>query len=461
MLAAAVWPVAVFADQDAVSWGEATTHVYDNLHPYTLNWSGDPLDKGGLSLTDLKTASAGEADIVINQYGDMGAAGILKLSGEGLEDKTERGKSGVLSSVRLEEGAVYLVKRHDGKLAKIRIDAMTGGLMFNKVTFTFVLEDESAASQRPAPAQKGAPAPADAAGEPAANSSVPAVPAVPAVPSVPPSANTGQVSDAAPSAPGSFSIYLRLKSIVVTTEQHGSSTDHFLPVAPFLSEGRTMVPLRFIAEALGAEVKWGAEDQSIELIGNNTRIQLWVNRSQAVVNGQAYELDAPPALEKGTTVVPLRFVSEHMNMNVYYQSGQILITDGENPFFETIASAMEAPPWIEVPEYYYGKWNLWVPGGYARTGSQMNFDGSWDVQYTYTPGADADWLEIRSDGTYTWQYLGEATEGYWGIADLGNIKLYNPPVSLDGEAWTMRYENEEESTIYAWGMEYHATKAGK
>ncbi|MDF2664104.1 MAG: hypothetical protein K0Q94_6895, partial [Paenibacillus sp.] len=96
-----------------------------------------------------------------------------------------------------------------------------------------------------------------------------------------------------------------------------------------------MVPLRFIGEALGAKVVWGAEDQSITLLNNpGITIQLWINNKQAVVNGNTYELDVAPVIHEESAVIPLRFVSEHLNMFVYFNQGDLLITDTENPYFE-------------------------------------------------------------------------------------------------------------------------------
>jgi hypothetical protein len=141
--------------------------VYDKLHP---------LESGGLSLYTGQRTSANDADIVINQYGDMGANGIIQLSGESLEDASQRVRSGFQSSVGLEEGGVYLIRLHDGKLAKIRVDSWFGGFTLSKVSLSFVIEAEMPSS----PPASAAPVPAG-----------PSVPTPPAssVPSTPPAAD--------------------------------------------------------------------------------------------------------------------------------------------------------------------------------------------------------------------------------------------------------------------------------
>src|SRR5690606_18290365 len=76
MPVAAVWA----ADGEKIRWSEVKTGTYEPLRSSTLNWSGDVLGQGGLSLTSMKIVSGKEADIVINQYGAMGANGILKVN---------------------------------------------------------------------------------------------------------------------------------------------------------------------------------------------------------------------------------------------------------------------------------------------------------------------------------------------------------------------------------------------
>lgn len=127
---------------EKITWGNAQQGTYDKLHPYTLNWSGDVLEKGGLNLSTMKlTDKSAEADIVINQYGSMGANGILQVEEE-LQDPTDSDLSGFSNSVKIEKGAVYLVVLHDGSYAKIRIDRYLpeSGLSVNKVFFSYVLE---------------------------------------------------------------------------------------------------------------------------------------------------------------------------------------------------------------------------------------------------------------------------------------------------------------------------------
>jgi hypothetical protein len=87
---------------------------------------------------------------------------------------------------------------------------------------------------------------------------------------------------------------------------------------PQIINGRTMVPLRAIFEALGATVSWEPATSKITATKDETRLELTLNSEQAKVNDKAVILDAPAVSINGRTLVPLRFISENMNMNVLW-----------------------------------------------------------------------------------------------------------------------------------------------
>ncbi len=103
-----------------------------------------------------------------------------------------------------------------------------------------------------------------------------------------------------------------------------------LEVAPFIKDGRTMVPLRFIAEAFGAQVEWIPETKGINITLSLksvvTTIGLQVGNPTAIVNGQVVTLDVAPVIVNGRTFVPLRFVAEAFGAKVDWNSLYQLVT---------------------------------------------------------------------------------------------------------------------------------------
>lgn len=88
---------------------------------------------------------------------------------------------------------------------------------------------------------------------------------------------------------------------------------------PYVVDGVTLVPIRVITEAFGAEVLWNAQERSITLNYSDVTILLHLDSKTAYLNGQAMELLAAPTLSGDTTMIPLRFITENFGADVSYQ----------------------------------------------------------------------------------------------------------------------------------------------
>ncbi|MGN0163397.1 MAG: copper amine oxidase N-terminal domain-containing protein [Candidatus Ornithomonoglobus sp.] len=97
--------------------------------------------------------------------------------------------------------------------------------------------------------------------------------------------------------------------------------------APYVvGEGTTLVPLRVITEAFGAEVEWDGSTQSVNLTYPDVDMTIRIGSKSATVNTHSEELDEAPELNDGTTMVPLRFISETFGATVTYDADTRLIT---------------------------------------------------------------------------------------------------------------------------------------
>jgi len=109
----------------------------------------------------------------------------------------------------------------------------------------------------------------------------------------------------------------------------GAVTAHTMEVAPYTVDGRTMVPARIVAEAFGADVDWVEAENKVVIVLGDKNISLVIGEDYAVVNGESVKLDVPSVETNGRTLVPLRFVSETLGFDVKYIAAtqQILITN--------------------------------------------------------------------------------------------------------------------------------------
>ncbi|MCX7745317.1 MAG: copper amine oxidase N-terminal domain-containing protein [Clostridia bacterium] len=107
----------------------------------------------------------------------------------------------------------------------------------------------------------------------------------------------------------------------------GSVVDFDVP--PQIVEGRTLVPLRKIFEALNANVVWEASTKTITGTKGETRVVLKVGSTQATINGVIKVLDVAPTVIDGRTLVPARFISESLGADVKWdqKNKTVIITN--------------------------------------------------------------------------------------------------------------------------------------
>ena len=86
-------------------------------------------------------------------------------------------------------------------------------------------------------------------------------------------------------------------------------------VAPVVVNGRTMLPVRFLAENLGATVAWNEEKQLVTITGKNQNqenvtILITIGAANAQINGQSVALEAPAFVDQNRTFMPVRLIAE-------------------------------------------------------------------------------------------------------------------------------------------------------
>jgi len=101
---------------------------------------------------------------------------------------------------------------------------------------------------------------------------------------------------------------------VVSVYLNGTSLTFRQP--PIIESGHTLVPLRGIFEALGAVVTWNNEAQTVEAVKDSVKVNLTIGNNIAYINKRPAFLQSPATIVNGSTLVPLRFVSEVFGSHV-------------------------------------------------------------------------------------------------------------------------------------------------
>lgn len=89
---------------------------------------------------------------------------------------------------------------------------------------------------------------------------------------------------------------------------------------PIIINSRTMIPLRLLAESLGGEVSWNSDDRIAEVQYQNNHLRLPIDKAEIVVNNQKNIIDTPAQIINNRTMVPIRFISEALGMNIEYNA---------------------------------------------------------------------------------------------------------------------------------------------
>ena len=89
-----------------------------------------------------------------------------------------------------------------------------------------------------------------------------------------------------------------------------------LDVPPVIRDGRTLAPLRAIFEALGASVEWDNTTRTIISRRKGRSIILQIDNPTAQVNNSPIVLSVPPVVIGGRTMVPVRFIAESLGATV-------------------------------------------------------------------------------------------------------------------------------------------------
>ena len=118
--------------------------------------------------------------------------------------------------------------------------------------------------------------------------------------------------------------------VIGSTAASIAGADVTMPVAPYISNSRTQLPVRYIAYACGvpeANVIWNPDNQTVTLLNNNgTVVQLTIGSTTMQVNGVAIVLDVAPEITGGYTFLPARYVANAFNYDAAWEAATQTVT---------------------------------------------------------------------------------------------------------------------------------------
>ncbi|WP_348982116.1 copper amine oxidase N-terminal domain-containing protein [Paenibacillus sp. SZ31] len=126
-------------------------------------------------------------------------------------------------------------------------------------------------------------------------------------------------------APVMTTVWMQLNSKMLKINDKTTNMD----TTPVLWKNTTYIPLRFLSEGIGATVKWDKKAQQVTVMAGDDTLEFWVNNNVMEVNGVKKNVGATVFVNKdGRTQVPLRFIAELLNWDVKWaqKDGSITLT---------------------------------------------------------------------------------------------------------------------------------------
>lgn len=113
---------------------------------------------------------------------------------------------------------------------------------------------------------------------------------------------------------------------------------------PFIKNDRTLVPLRFIVEAIGGEVNWDNDNRLVTVNSKGKTIELPIDSKTIKIDGQDVSIDQAAIIKGDRTFVPIRFIAENLDMVVNYinDTREIEISSFEDKKIENNADLTQA-----------------------------------------------------------------------------------------------------------------------
>jgi hypothetical protein len=185
-----------------------------------------------------------------------------------------------------------------------------------------------------------------------------------------------------------------------------------MDAAPYIdaTSGRTLVPVRYLADALGATTNWDGTIQEVTVNTTAYNVSMNIGSTTLTVNGQASQMDVAPVIKDGRTYLPARWVANALGYSVDWNAANKIVVVypmsniGEPAYNFVVQQAQQNAAKPEEVTKLEQALGITMTGSVANNGwgydPELNSDGSTNIAFVnqnmtnsfvtagYTPGDD-------------------------------------------------------------------------
>jgi hypothetical protein len=208
-------------------------------------------------------------------------------------------------------------------------------------------------------------------------------------------------------------------------------------LAALVRNGVILVPLRSMFEQLGATVSWDAASRTADVSKPGSDVKVTLGKAVVVVNGEERPLDVPPAIYRGTVVVPVRVISEAMGAYVQWvpERRVVVVRMLASPVpAAPPATPPSSPPPTRVPPLIATPVPTPAP---TPTPSPVRYEAFVAADYLISPKV---YNEISPGNTAT---------GSYALRGAVEFPLFGLPAMLEGDYRHYRYPHSAQQTVAA------------
>lgn len=226
----------------------------------------------------------------------------------------------------------------------------------------------------------------------------------------------------ATSTMGSAALATSASTIILRVDSTRMEVDGsvvLLDAAPVIIEGRTVLPIRPVVDALEGEITWDPVDRKVTIVKGMTTVEMWIGQAAALVNGTRQQIDpmnsrVTPVIVKSRTMLPLRFVASALGGAVDWNAAERKITLTFAPPEPAVAAPLLVSPAAGVTVESGALAFSWAASEGASsyrleivdTRGFMAFQGQFTASTSMTVPSGT-----LADGSYEWQVTAKSPSG--------------------------------------------------